>query len=225
MRRMPLGLALRAGIVGAGIGLLLCSTAQAGSHLWRFNEFYTSTDRSVQFIEMQEIGGSDNETAIGNHWYETNSYNSDHSDLLDTDLPFGTANRQFLVGTESYAALSGVPAPDYIVPDGIIDPAGDTVVWWFYQTIEIPPGVMPDDGVHSITVADPLVPSYTVGVNSPTNFAGETGTIQGPPPPPPPVPALRWPGTVALAISLLMAALWRYRHFRLIAAASDEPRG
>jgi hypothetical protein len=63
------------------------------------------------------------------------------------------------------------------VPDGIIDPTGDTVIWWFYQTIEIPPGVMPSDGINSITVVDPGVPTYSVGTNSPTNFAGETGTV------------------------------------------------
>jgi hypothetical protein len=174
---MTPGSALRHGCAGASLVLLLSSVAYAGSHLWRFSEFYSSPDRSVQFIEMHEIGGSDIETAISNHWYETNSYNHDHSDLLDSDLPFGTANKKFLVGTQSYAALSGVPAPDYVVPDGIINPAGDTVIWWFYQTIDIPPGAMPSDGINSITVVDPNVPTYSMGTNSPTNFAGETGTV------------------------------------------------
>ncbi len=220
---MLLGSVLRAGIAGAGVGLLVCSTAQAASHLWRFNEFYTSPDRSVQFIEMQEIGGSDNETAISNHWFETNSYNADHSELLDTDLPFGTANKKFLVGTQSYAALPGVPAPDYVLPDGILDPTGDTVIWWFYQTIEIPPGVMPDDGVHSIRVVDPLVPSYTVEVNSPTNFAGETGTIEGPPVPP--VPTFHGYGLFALAMSLLAMALWQYRRRFAVIPGLEKTQG
>ena len=151
--------------------------AGAGSHLWRFSEFYSSPNRDVQFIEMQEISGSDHETRITTHWFATDGYNQDHSELLGSDLPFGTANKKFLVGTESYAALPGVPAPDYVLPDGILDPSGDTVFWWFYQTIEIPPGVMPSDGVHSITVVDPVTATYSVGVNSPTNFAGETGTV------------------------------------------------
>ncbi len=153
------------------------SPAIGGSHQWRFSEFYSSPDRSVQFIEMQEIAGSDNETELQRHWFETNSYNTDHRDILGSALPFGTANKKFLVGTESYAALTGVPAPDYIVPDAIIEPDGDIVVWWFYQIIVIPPATMPSDGVLSITVVDPLVPSYSVGMNSPTNFAGDTGTV------------------------------------------------
>ena len=105
------------------------SPAIGGSHLWRFSEFYSSPDRSIQFIEMQEIAGSDGETELQRHGFETNSYNTDHSDILGSPLPFGTANKKFLVGTQSYTALTGVPAPDYIVPDAIIEPDGDTVLW------------------------------------------------------------------------------------------------
>ena len=179
--------------------------AAAASHLWRFSEFYSSPNRKIQFIEMQEIGGSDSETNISNHWFATDGYNQDHSELLGTNLPFGTANQKFLVGTESYAALPGVPDPDYVLPDGLLDPTGDTVVWWFYQTIEIPPGVMPSDGVQSITVVDPAAPSYSVDVNSPTNLAGETGTVVLPPPG---IPALAlWGGT--LAAGLVAVVAWR----------------
>lgn len=187
--------------------LVLAGPARAGSHLWRFSEFYSSPDRSVQFIEMQEIGGSQTETAIAGHWFETNGYNQDHTDLLGTNLPPFTADKKFLVGSESYAALPGVPAPDYVLPDGILDPNGDTVVWWFYQTIEIPPGVMPSDGTLSISVVDPSDPGnppiYSVGVNSPTNFAGETGTVElsfG-------LPALS-PAGAALAALCVAAAAW-----------------
>jgi hypothetical protein len=126
---------------------------------------------------MREIGGSDNEIGIGIYWFATNTYNLDHSQLLGSNLRPPTAHRNFLVGTVSYAALPGVPTPDYVLPDGFLDPSGDTVVWWFHQTIEIPPDVMPSDGVHSITVVDPVLPTYSVGVNSPTNLAGDTGTI------------------------------------------------
>ena len=184
--------------------VLAASEAHALSHLWRFNEFYSSPDRKVQFIEMQEIGGSPVENAIANHWYATNSYNLDHSELVETDLIGDTANKKFLVGTVSYAALPGVPAPDYVIPDGAIDPSGDTVVWWFYQTIVIPPGVMPSDGVQSITVVDPLLPTYSVGTNSPTNFAGDTGTVVLPAG----VPSMGDRALATLCAALLATALW-----------------
>jgi len=188
------------------------SGALAASHLWRFSEFYSSPDRSVQFIEMQEIQGSAIEHAIANHWYRTNGYNLDMSDLLGANLPvtISTANKKFLVGSQSYAALPGVPAPDYVIPDGAIDPAGDTVVWWFYQTIEIPPGVMPSDGVQSISVVTPSNPGdppvYSVGTNSPTNFAGATGTVVLPaaiPSASPPMLALLASAFVGLGILVL----------------------
>jgi hypothetical protein len=187
------------------------SSAQAGSHLWRFNEFYSSPDRTVQFIEMQEIGGSDNETDLALHWYQTTTYNLDHSETLGSSLPFGTANKKFLVGSESYAALPDVPTPDYVIADGAIDPTGDIVIWWFYQTILIPPDVMPSDGIHSITVVDPVAPTYSAGVNSPTNFAGDTGSVVlGAA-----VPALglygHWLATSAFAIALGLGVWQRTR--------------
>ncbi len=183
---------------------LRAGPADAGSHLWRFSEFYSSPDHSVQFIEMQEIGGSDGEVNIHGHWYATNGYNLDHSELLGTNLPFGTANKKFLVGSQSYAALPGVPAPDYVLPDGFLDPSGDTVVWWFYQTMTIPPGVMPSDGTLSIHVVDPAAPAgFVVGPSSPTNFAGETGTLALAPG----VPSLSVWATGAVG-ALVLSAAW-----------------
>ena len=152
-------------------------------------------------------GGSEIETNLDQHWYATNSFNQNHSQVLGYDLPFGTAFKKFLVGTQSYAvmaALQNLPEPDYILPDGFLNPDGDTVVWWFYQTIVIPPGVMPQDGFRSIRVVNPTIPTYAVETNSPTNFAGETGTI------PLAVPS-QSDHTLALLAPLLLAAAWLAR--------------
>jgi hypothetical protein len=192
--------------LGLGLsGFALAMQANAASHLWRFSEFYSSPDKQIQFIEMQEIGGSDNETGIEGHWYATNSFNQNHSQILGTPLPFGTANKKFLVGSQSYAALPGVPAPDYIVPDGIIEPSGDTIVWWFYQTLTIPPDTMPSNGTHSLHLKNPANPSlgFKTGPNSPTNFAGETGTLGGAIP----IPATS-PWGIVSSVALLLLATW-----------------
>jgi hypothetical protein len=190
--------------------LAIALPANAASHLWRFSEFYSSPDKQIQFIEMQEIGGSNIETAIQGHWYATNSFNQDHSQLLGTPLPFGTAHKKFLVGTVAYAALPGVPAPDYILPNGIIEPSGDTIVWWFYQTKTIPPATMPNDGVHSLAVIDPANPDsgYASTINSPTNFAGVKGRVLLPGQAPVPASS-RW-GTAAL-VGMLLLASWAAR--------------
>lgn len=159
---------------------LAAGPALAASHNWRFSEFYSSADGSIQFIEMQEIAGANAEVNLANKWFATDTFNVDHSQVLGANLTLPTAHRKFLVGSASYAALPDVPVPDYVLPDGFLDPAGDTMVWWFYQTIEIPPGVMPVQGGLSISVVDPNVPTYSVGPNSPTNLAGDTGTISLP---------------------------------------------
>jgi len=154
---------------------------------------------------MQEIEGSDIETNIAGHWFATNGFNQNHLQMLGSNLPFGTAHKKFLVGTQSYAALPGVPAPDYVLPDGFLDPTGDTVVWWFYQTIVIPPGKMPSDGVRSLRVVNPATPGnppvYAIGVNTPTNFAGQTGSVSIA------VPSLSAPG-LAIVAALLGATAW-----------------
>jgi hypothetical protein len=182
--------------------------AGAASHLWRFEEFFSTADRKVQYIEMREIGGSEIETNISEHWYATTGYNQDHSQLLGYDLPFGTANKRFLVGTQSYAvkaAQEDLPAPDYILPDGFFDPAGDTIVWWFYQTLTIPPDTMPSNGTHSLHLKNPANPSlgFKTGPNSPTNFAGETGTLGGAIP----IPATS-PWGIVSSVALLLLATW-----------------
>ena len=169
---------------------------------------------------MREIGGSDIETNISEHWYASNSYNQSHTQLLGYDLPFGTAHKAFLVGTQSYAvlaALKNLPAPDYVLPDGFFDPEGDTVVWWFYQTITIPPGVMPTDGYHSIRVVDPNIPTYAVQTNAPVNFAGQTGTISLV------VPSQPSHALSLTALLLLGAAAWFAR--RTLRAPATSPAG
>lgn len=184
-------------------------SARAPSHLWRFEQFYSSNDRKVQFIVMREIGGSEIETNLSEHWYATNSYNQSHTQLLGTDLPFGTANKAFLVGTQTYQAMAlaspTLPDADYVLPDGFLDPAGDTVVWWFYQTLVIPPGLMPHDGYHSLKVVNPASPgSWQVIPNQPINFAGQSGSI------PQAVPAQPSPMLI-LAGVLLLPAAWLAR--------------
>jgi hypothetical protein len=68
----------------------------------------------------------------------------------------------------------------------------------------IPPGVMPSDGVTSISVDDPANPTgFVVGVNSPTNFAGQTGSVVLTPQ----VPLLPWSGWPVL-LGLGLAGGW-----------------
>lgn len=203
--------------LGAGFVLwaacFVAGSAAAGSHSWRFSEFYSSPDKTIQFIEMQEINGFDFEIGIQLHWFATDTYNQAHTELLGSQLSPGTANKKFLVGSESYALLPDVPAPDYVLPDGVIEPSGDTIVWWFYQTLTIPPDTMPSDGVNSLGVIDPATPEngFLVAVNSPTNLAGETGSVVLPSELPAPG-SLGWGYLLILALPAMgVAVLYSHR--------------
>ncbi len=151
------------------LGSLLSAQAWAGSHLWRVTELFSSADQRVQFIELTEVGGSQNEFHLTGKWFMTDSQFYE----FPTDLPGPTANLKFLIATAAFAELPGAPAPDYIVPEGFFDPAGDTLVYFTYDSFTLPDETMPADGVTSMNRY-----TLTTGANTPTNFAGETGSIQ-----------------------------------------------
>ena len=160
----------------AAATLSLCLMAAAGpalsgSHLWRIAEIYSNGDGTIQFIELREIGGSSDETRLEGRWFLTDN----HYYVFPNDLVGDTTYRSFLMGTESYAAQPGVPAPDYVVPDNFSDPLGDTMVWFTYDTFEVVSGEVPVNGVYSLLRA-----SLTEAVNSPVNFAGTSGRVLDP---------------------------------------------
>ena len=157
---------------------LLCSPALAGSHLWVINEVFSSPDGSVQFIEMMECCGAANETFIGNKWVKsaTTGYQYDFTENLP---PGSTANAHLLLATAAFAALPGAPTPDHIIQENFFDLTSDEIIYWLYTNsiLEYGPGELPLDGITSLNQ------DGTTGVNSPTNFAGETGSVIWTPPP------------------------------------------
>jgi hypothetical protein len=99
--------------------------------------------------------------------------------LFPSDLVGNTANQWFLVGTPSYAALPGAVAPDYVLTsDNFFNINGDTLEIngdiGLCCSITYGSGALPTDGFNS------LVPGSGVQLNSPTNFAGQSGSIPEP---------------------------------------------
>lgn len=145
--------------------------AGAKSHLWRFTEFFSSADRQVQFVEMQVM-----DPAGTGEWHTGNWPISSNANVfvIPSHLPQeNTFLRYMLVATQAFADLPGAPTPDFIMPPEFFVPAGDELRWRDVQDIfTIPPGAMPVDGTHSLQRSDLSTP-----VNSPTNFAGETGSV------------------------------------------------
>ena len=162
-----LGVVLSALVAGA-------APVSAASHLWRFNEIYSNADGTIQFIEMKECCGAGSEWALNGKWIL--AVNAGNQFFFDENLTGDTAFKHVLLATEGFAALSGVPKPDFIIPDAFLPFDGDTLEYWLYgdATWSYAKGQLPLDGILSLNV------DYTTDVNSPTNFAGDTGSVKLP---------------------------------------------
>jgi hypothetical protein len=139
------------------------------SHLWIVNELFSSPDGQVQFIELWECCGSSIETQLAGK----NVFSLSHSFVFPSNITGNTAHRFLLLATATFAALPGAPTPDYILPANFFAVTGDTVRWFIYPnaTVSFSSGQIPLDGVHSLNH------DLTTGVNSPTNFAGQSGSV------------------------------------------------
>ena len=195
-----LALSLRSTLVlSVGLALAWVSPALAGHHRWDISEVFSNADGSVQFVEL--FSANSGEAGL-NGWTITSS--SGGLFTFVGSLSGETANTWVLVGTNAFALADGAPTPDYVLPDGFFDPASDTLSYagtadvWMISDV-------PTDGVSSLDrVAG-------VGVNSPTNFAGETGSIDLTPPDGSPLPTLGIWGLAALVGVLLVAASGLFR--------------
>ena len=135
--------------------------------------------------------------------------NLENFTISGTPLSGDTTNTFYLLGTAAFAALPGAPTPDAIIPAGSVPffaQSGDTVAFGGFDTWTF--GAVPTDGTNSLNRG--LPPSETAGngANSPTNFAGATGSVTVPPPAS--VPLSAWP-TLLLMLTLLLTVgiVWR----------------
>ena len=173
--------------LGHGMGTFLlvgfaalgwASTASAGIHTWDVNEVFSNADGSIQFVELRENGpppGS--ETGVGNG---TISSNTQTYVMSEGAVTAPTSGKHFLIATAAFAALPGAPTPDAIIPPANIPffaPASDSVAFGGFDTLVVTGA--PTNGTDSYGVGG------VVAVNSPTNYAGVSGSVNAAPPGPP----------------------------------------
>lgn len=174
------------------------------SHLWVVNEVFSNADRTIQFIEFHECCGSSIENGTGGKKIFSNA--TGHQYTIPSNVPGNTANRYLLFGTAAFAALPGAPQPDFTLPADFFSISGDTIRWHIYPaaTLSFGPGQLPLDGKSSY--------NRTIGVaiNSPTNFAGQSGSISIAP-----VPALPLGWLAALALLALVGGSLVLRQRRM----------
>jgi len=187
MSTRPAILALAATLTAV---LTLAPSARAGHHLWVFSEIFSNASGSVQFMEL--FCPDPNEQGVGPFSVTSNA----HTFNFVTNLPSAaTANTYILIATSGFGALPGGVTPDYTIPSNFFATGGGTLNYasgvqvWNY-------GAVPTDGSHS------LLRNGSTAVNSPTNFAGQPGSVNLATT----VPMLpRW-GIVVLVGALLLAA-------------------
>ncbi len=174
--------------VAAVLGALLvaaASPARAGHHLWRLTELFSNADGSVQYAQL--FVNEANEQGVGPFTITA----SGHTFNFVTNLPStATANTWILVATSNLASKAGGVAPDYIIPAGFFSTAGGTMDYagidsWAYGTV-------PTDGRHA------LMRDGTTPLNTATNFAGQTGSVDA---------AVPVPAVTTWSLALLIGAL------------------
>ncbi len=171
------------GLICVALLTLAAPPALAGSHLWRIHEVFSSADGSVQFIEMEECCGANNEIVLGGKWIRSDATGNQFTFPANLPCSDCTANQHLLLATAAFAALPGAPTPDYIIRENFFDFNADTLTYWLYGAAAFPfgPDDLPTDGTHSLVClagGGGGCTTTATEVNSPANFAGETGSVQ-----------------------------------------------
>jgi len=153
----------------------------SGVHLWRVKEIFSNADGTIQFIEIATCCGSTTENFLSGQALSSNS----HSFSFPGNTAGSTLNKHVLLATSSFTGLPGAPVPDHIIVDNFFSTTADTVSFSVYDVMTFPAGSLPTDGTRSLN-KDPndLTDTKFTAINSPTNYADRTGTINavtGPP--------------------------------------------
>jgi Ca2+-binding RTX toxin-like protein len=141
-------------------------------HLFHINELYSNADGAIQFIEL--VGDADGQPFLSGHTLTVTQGATTHTFTFNADLPNAqTLNKSVLVATQDFANL-GIVTPDYIVPNGFLLQGGGTIT--FAEGIGGTPSILtyaalPIGGILSVDETG------VAAVNSPTNFAGDAGTV------------------------------------------------
>jgi hypothetical protein len=171
MRKQSLVFALSASMI-----LGSASTALCAGHTWYVNEIFSNSDGTIQFIEIKESLGGNFETGTAGHAVTS----STKSFTITANSPAPTGFHHILLATPAFVGLPGAPTPDYIIPAGSVpffNKNGDVITYVSNCSFTLGAGVLPTDGVNSLTVTTHHAHATSIGVNSPTNYAGQTGSI------------------------------------------------
>jgi hypothetical protein len=153
------------GVVLALTGATSAGRCWAAFHLWNISEVYSNADGSVQFIEL--FTTSNSQQFVINHQIITNS----NTFTFPANSPSPTANHRLLIATPGFALLPGAVVPNYTLPvTNFFNPASDTINFVGADSVNV--SGAPTDGIMSLHY-----PAAVVAANSPTNYAGQAGSL------------------------------------------------
>ena len=175
---------------------LVAAPAWASFHTFQIAELYSSPDGAIQFVELHEAFGADFQQFLSGHTLTSTQGATTRAYTFPNDLPSSsTANKRVLIATPGFAAAAGV-TPDYTLPAPFLFSGGGTLNYAGVDQLTYAP--LPADGRSSVDR------NGLVAVATPTNFAGQVGSLA---PPPPPQPAAGVPATTPLAAAFLIVLL------------------
>jgi hypothetical protein len=152
-------------------GTLLCTPVGALFD-WRFGEFFSNAEASVQFIELVSQGANEGQASGA----QIRSTFTGQTITLNQDLVGSTLGKRLLLATGGFGSLPGAVAPDYPtfpLPAFFFNPYGDTLTLTHQGTIDSRTfASIPTDGINSR-----IYPADATATNSPTNFSDQTGSI------------------------------------------------
>ncbi len=146
----------------------LALPAHAAFHLWNISEAFSNADGTVQYIEFQALAGGQ-QFLQGHTLTASGGANPARSITFNTSLPGDTTGKRFLVATPGFAAQAGV-TPDYTIPAGFLNPGGGTINFAESSDTWTHPA-LPTDGRNA------ALRSGGTAASTPTNFAGQTGSL------------------------------------------------
>jgi hypothetical protein len=154
---------------------MLTTSAHAAFHLWNFQQIYTDSSGSLQYIQLFDSSGFQNSV----NGQQISVANVGATQTHTFTLPGGplggnTFNHTLLFGTAGLQAAGG-PVPDYIIPNNFLFAAGGTLTG-FSGFFGGPYTALPTDGFNARNFGGGNV------LNSPQNYTGQTGTIVVPEP-------------------------------------------
>lgn len=184
--------------VASAFALAVAQSALAGSHTWDISEVFSTPDGSIQFIELWEANGTPGEINLAG--LQVKSQSTGNTFTFTSNLVPPSSNKRLLLATASFAALPGAPTPNGIIVPNFFNQNGDTITYHIYDSMVF--GPIPTDCINSLSD-----PGAVVGPNSPTNYLGETGSVDACPKAPCPAD-LNGSGSVDVTDLLSMIGVW-----------------